>query len=132
MDNPDLSVESAGAGTPAPVYSIPMRCVPKERPRRVTKNGKTWTYMNTSYVTWKKDFAASLRAQAPILLAGNLSLTATISIPDNRRGDLDNMIGSILDAAQGILFTNDKQFTELHLRFRKGPPLIILELQCVT
>lgn len=56
---------------------------------------------------------AQLLVKRDTLLTGALSITMHIYRPA-KRGDLDNRIKIILDALQGIAYTNDNQIVEIH------------------
>lgn len=79
--------------------------VPKARPR-VTSNG---TFLPHKYAAWKKSAIGSFQNQHQ----GNATITRTqINIKligkHSRRGDLDNISGSILDAlVQANVISND-------------------------
>lgn len=48
-------------------------------------------------------------------LTEDVALNVIIFFGNNRANDIDNYLKIILDAAEGILFENDSQITELHV-----------------
>ena len=107
--------------------TIPGKVVPKARPRFDTRSGRAYTAHN--YSEWlemaSQTVAYTLRKP---MLEGPLLLRCAIS-PDQteiavmpvspitykgRRGDLDNMIGSIADALQkGQAIKNDRDIVRI-------------------
>lgn len=86
----------------------------KANSRRVVRRGKFTRVIKSQKAL---DYVAQLRAQiAPLpperMLRGRLALTAHVYYASNRP-DLD--ISLILDALQGLVYTNDRQVREMHL-----------------
>ncbi len=81
---------------------LPFRPISKDRPRF----GGGRAYMDKVYRSWKADVHAFLEEwwTEPPLKKVNV-LVAHFYGP--ARGDLDNRVGSVLDAAKGVLFTDD-------------------------
>lgn len=48
-------------------------------------------------------------------LVGDVALNILIYFGNNRKNDIDNCLKCILDAAEGVLFEDDSQVTELHV-----------------
>jgi len=117
---------------PKPVrIIIPGRIVPKARPRTVVKGSKTWVHTEQRYRECLERIAVLMRQAAGSgnLIEPPIGLMVMIWKPLNptaRRkktralahlpiasqwrypqGDVDNLIGTIMDAGQGILWQND-------------------------
>ncbi|MFB6276219.1 MAG: RusA family crossover junction endodeoxyribonuclease [Halothece sp.] len=76
-------------------FQISGKVVPKARPRF---NGKT-SYLPSNYRQWKEDAKTQLASQSiPDEPLEEVSVSITLSGKHSRRGDLDNLAGSILDA----------------------------------
>lgn len=76
----------------------------KARPR-LTKSGHA--YMPASYKNNISEMRSQIKKQWTIgLLETPVELNA--SLYGEARGDLDNIIGSFMDAATGIIFTDDR------------------------
>lgn len=86
----------------------------KANSRRVVRRGKFTRVIKSQKAL---DYVAQLREQiAPLppekMLRGRLTLTAHVFYASHRP-DLD--ISLILDALQGVVYTNDRQVREMHL-----------------
>ena len=95
-------------------YTIPFACVSKSRPR-VTRNGQH-TYMPKPYQEWRTAVRNEVTAQGidQALFDAKLRLGAIMSFKGLGRGDIDNYVGGIMDACNGLLYADDKQIKELH------------------
>jgi Holliday junction resolvase RusA-like endonuclease len=110
--------------------SIDGQIVPKARPR-VTKNG---TYLPENYRTWKQRAIRQLRRQ----YVGGLIERAEIEIilhgKHSRRGDCDNISGSLLDAlVQAKILRDDNMVVvsalSVRLEYHKDlPPVAIVRI----
>ena len=92
-------------------FVVPGQPLPKARPR-IGKNGaytpqKTLAYENT--IGW------CVRAEMADFepLRGDIGIKLDFYRKGRRRADLDNMIKSVLDGLNGILFEGDKQVCRL-------------------
>ena len=75
-------------------------------------------YRSPQYATWSKVCAAALAEvwkQPPISSPCKLTVVFSVS----RVGDLDNMLKSLLDNMQGIVFDDDKQIEQISARRQK-------------
>lgn len=80
--------------------------VPKARPRTNKKTGRIFT--QSSYRDWKDEAIAQLRSQSPPLMLEGVKVDVILKGKHSRRGDADNIIGSILDSlVQSGLLKND-------------------------
>jgi Holliday junction resolvase RusA-like endonuclease len=101
------------------IFELRGGIVPKAR-ARVTRRG---TFMPKSYQTWKDGAIAELRMQSSHLrdrlpLEG-VGIDITLSGKHSRRGDLDNISGSVLDAlVQSGVLRNDNLVCVLALAVR--------------
>lgn len=112
------------------VAFLPIKPMGKARPRF----GKGRTFMPPKYMKWKRDFILALRlasgSRDPVVTP--FSLTVNITRRSGKmRSDLDNSVGSILDALQdGSFIVNDRDCHELHVRLKRGKQEgIYLELE---
>jgi Holliday junction resolvase RusA-like endonuclease len=90
-------------------FILAIRAMPKARPRETYNKatGRRHTYMPTEYMTWKKQLAYELAKQHPQLVSA-CYLGIMFHFKGTTRADLDNLIGGIMDACQGVLYENDK------------------------
>ena len=106
---------------------IHIQPIPKGRPRTVSKNGRTWTYTPPR----TKEFEEKLKW---LLKQGNpkpydCPLSLTVSFGYKRDADIDNFIKAFCDAANGILWNDDRQIREIHACKRKeDSPYIYYDL----
>ena len=96
--------------------TIPGKPLPKGRPRVV--NGKAYTDPKTrGYETFLKmvmrDHASGFRWKIP---SGDVFVKISLRFGSKIHGDLDNCAKSILDAANGVLFRDDKSVRILHIQ----------------
>ena len=117
---------------------IELHPIPKARPR-VTKNG---TFMPRDYTQWKQDFEKLARQQVGHIptITHNVELVVTFH-PDHlvvelydmadrdrpkglRKADIDNLVGSVMDALQDARIINDdRQVVSILARFAdEGEP----------
>ena len=114
------------------VYGHP---VPKARARTVrTKNGKTVSFTPKKTASWEDSIRAQALSSRPEqLLDGPLVMEATFYLlrpksrpkrelyPD-RKPDLDNLVKSVKDALEGVIYTNDSRIVDEVTRKRYGDP----------
>ncbi len=92
------------------VYLKGWHAVPKARPR-VTSRG---TYMPAGYQDWKQETAFQMRQQhRQEPMQGHVAVAIDIVARRKPRGDIDNLAGAILDAGNGVLWTDDRQIVAL-------------------
>ena len=90
-------------------------------------------YRSTQYVAWAKQCASLLEEvwkDPPI--AGPCSMAVTFSV--SRVGDLDNMLKSLLDAMQTIVFEDDTQIESIaavRKKVTKGNESIVFSIGSV-
>lgn len=97
--------------------------VPKGRPR--FGNGRVYTPHETA------QFETSVRwllrqAHAP-MLAGDLGVDILFRVT-TQKADGDNYLKALLDAAQGILYGNDRRVRDVHYRLEAAAPGIDLKI----
>ncbi len=98
---------------------VPGQPVSKQRPRfnkktgravtpQVTKNAEAWvgTFLRQAFPDVDRDH--------------DWAVTLQFYSKDNRRRDVDNLVKLVLDAANGIIWRDDTQVTELHAYHVKG------------
>lgn len=114
------------------VYGHP---VPKARARTVRmKNGRTMSFTPAKTANWEDSIRAqALRSRPGQLLDGPLVMEATfyllrpkskpkkVKYPDTKP-DLDNLVKSVKDALEGIIYTNDSRIVEEVVRKRYDDP----------
>ena len=93
--------------------TIPGKPVPCPRPR-VSKNG---TYYPASYMAWQEMAHVLLRDEC-VKRRGGKMFERRVGVEVRFFGahgsaDLDNLVKSVLDAAQGAVFVNDRQVYRL-------------------
>lgn len=109
-------------------FAVPGMPVPKQS-FRVGKNGG---YRDPRVTAWQEAVAVMAR-QA---MQGNsppkgdaIRVHLRFHLPDRRRRDCDNLSKAVLDACNGILWEDDKQITELHIRkVRSTDPGVFVEV----
>jgi Holliday junction resolvase RusA-like endonuclease len=118
--------------------------VAKGRPR-MTRRGQVYTPSETrAYETLVRQLAAlEMRGKAPLEGAVRVELLIELAIPQSwsrtkqlaaiadeimpaSRPDIDNFVKSVLDAINGIVFSDDAQIVELRARKKFGEPKLIL------
>ena len=114
------------------IYGHP---VPKARARTVrTKSGKTVSYTPAKTESWEDSIRVqALSCRPGQLLDGPLALEATFYLlrPKSKpkrvvypswKPDLDNLVKSVKDALEGIIYTNDSRIVDEVIRKRYGDP----------
>lgn len=114
-------------------FTVPGPPVPKARPRTITDSrGRTRTY--TPARTQAYEQAVALCAQAagpePELWEALLEVRMIFYMPTKRATDTDNLIKSVLDAGNGIIYRDDKQVhrVEAEKRYDKHNPRTEVEV----
>jgi len=105
--------------TPSITVSYASEIVPFVRVGR-----ERWTPRATRYAASKDALAWAVRASVGDSLdaAWRAAPWAVTVVIERRkaRGDLDNLVKTVLDACQGILWIDDIQVVELHATIRRG------------
>lgn len=84
----------------------------QERPRVISRGGKSWAYDPSAKE--KKALGMALLAHRKDILEGDLWLDIEFFVGKGRkRVDLDNLVKGFLDAANGILFRDDSQIVKI-------------------
>ena len=101
------------------VMEIPGRPIPCPRPR-VSKHG---TYYPKAYQEWLSAAKVLLRQACVKQNGGRLmegDVTVVVAFTGARaNADIDNLCKSVLDAAQGMVFEDDRQVVRLEAQKRK-------------
>ena len=103
--------------------------VPKARPRSTGKHH----YLPAPYRAWKSQAIAQLQRQsAPARMTG-VRLDVLLKGKHSRRGDADNIIGSIMDAlVQAQILANDNLATvsglSIELQYNADPPTALITI----
>lgn len=77
-------------------YTIPIKLMPKKRPQA----GKGRMFMPRDYQDWKQAVRDKLAAFAPTPTLAPVAIGVEIHSPSRPRGDVDNVLGALLDAIQ--------------------------------
>lgn len=84
--------------------ALPGAIVPKARPR----HNKWGSYLPANYRDWKDTTVGLIRNKIQPLTGDNFSVDVVLWGKHSRRGDLDNILGSIMDAlVQADILPND-------------------------
>ena len=95
---------------------VPGRCVPCPRPR-VSRRG---TYYPKRYTDWLESARyEALRAVGRVLWEGPVTLVVSFN-GARPNADTTNMLKSVEDALQGIVFVDDKQVTSVTAEKKTG------------
>jgi Holliday junction resolvase RusA-like endonuclease len=100
-------------------FDLPLRGVPKGRPRFNSHTGTVYTPDETSsFEQGVKILLSREFKQTPIESMLTLFINfyfAKISVNQLKTiGDIDNLAKAVLDAAQGVLYKNDNQIEQLN------------------
>lgn len=91
------------------VIEIPGTPVPKQRPRLAS--GRVFTPPKThaaeELIAWKA------RAAGVRISTSDVSVTAGFYFTGKRRGDIDNLVKTVLDALNGVAYVDDRQVVHL-------------------
>jgi Holliday junction resolvase RusA-like endonuclease len=83
---------------------------------RCRNNGKG--YQTARVKSWQEAVAISAKNASPgIEPTGNrIQVELDFYLPDRRRRDCENLSKGVMDALEGIIFVNDEQCDDLHIR----------------
>lgn len=105
--------------TPTVTIEIPGQPVPKQRPI-VNRLGVAHTPQKTKVyegrLAWEARFAMGVLEP----LQGDLRVQLAIRSVDNRRSDIDNIIKSLLDGCNQIVWDDDSQIIDLHATLERN------------
>lgn len=83
-----------------------------------------WRHVNNRTILSKgaREYKAAVKDQAWLqkfakLYEKPVRLTFVVYRPDNRRRDLDNLLKSMLDSLTGILYLDDSQVVDFHMKW---------------
>jgi len=81
--------------------------------------GNKRMYKTKACVAWEKKVSeealTAMRKAEAVMADGPVEMEVKVVFPDNRRRDLDNVLKSILDAMNGIVYKDDCQVQKLIL-----------------
>ena len=63
----------------------------------------------------------TMNGETPLL--SPIKVTIIVSMPDKRRRDIDGFLKSLLDSLNGIVWKDDNQIVELHIKKLIGQPV---------
>lgn len=94
-------------------FTVPGRCVPAPRMTyRGKRSPKVLRYMSYRHdVAWAAKAAKVPRFDGPVTVKMDIYL-----LKYGKEGDIDNMQKTILDALNGIAWSDDRQVFEVHAR----------------
>lgn len=99
---------------------------PKQRPRVIHKDGKTWAYTPRATRDWENAvIAAALEQVGPLKLEGDLEIEAIFYRRTRHRVDVDNLIKSLIDGLMGArVFLDDSQIARsvMEIRYDRNRP----------
>lgn len=102
-------------------FVVPGKPVPKGRPR-VMRGG--WTFTPKKTLIHEKLIClcgiSARKASKLSILGGDIHLHV-IFYGANPLADIDNLLKTVLDALNGILFNDDRQIVEVHMQKRSCP-----------
>jgi len=99
-------------------FTVQGRAVGKQRPR-VTRAGHTYTPSKThDYEHIEIPFAIgqAMADREEVFFAGAVQVTADVYLYGKAVPDLDNILKSLLDGMNGVLYLDDKQVAAIHAR----------------
>lgn len=112
-------------------FTVPTEPVPF---KRTLKNGKRH-FNDPRYTNFKNvvGLHAKVAMQGLAPLTGAVKISVAISTkykPTSlRAGDIDNHLKAVLDALNGICFSDDRQIVEGHVYLFKGEPQLEITLE---
>ena len=88
------------------------------RPKQSFRYAKTGGYTSAKVKAWQETVAweANIVMRSKSFLEGYISVTMDFRLGNNRRVDLDNLSKAVLDAMNGIVYKDDTEVIELHLK----------------
>lgn len=92
----------------------------KERPRTVTKGGRTWTYTPKDTKDSEQDLKACILERLGRERPDKSGRFAVEIVCIGQRGDGDNILKTVLDAGNGLLWEDDKQVDSLRMTKMMG------------
>jgi Holliday junction resolvase RusA-like endonuclease len=97
-------------------FTFPGEPVPKGRPRS-NRSGHTYTPTRTKQaedaIRWELKAQGAKPTSEPVFVTVCFDCKSATS-------DLDNLLKLVLDAAQGLLYENDRQVVEIHVYLERG------------
>lgn len=103
-------------------FTAQIKALPKARPR-VTRNG---AYMPTKYTRYKRELALIARHYLT-KLDGDVELVCRFTFENKVHGDLDNLVGGVMDSLNGLAYHDDKQvkFLSASIEFGDAPSVYV-------
>jgi len=95
-------------------------------------NGHPRTLLSREARAYREQCGWAARSQVKKMLSGPVSVRALFYFP-NRRGDLDNRVKQLLDALNGIVFSDDSKVEHLECTrlIDKENPRVELEVSAI-
>jgi Holliday junction resolvase RusA-like endonuclease len=125
---PSLPSENAKVlAAPAFEIKIPFPIYPKSRPRFSTKTSghPMLTYMPKEYTDCVNQIGLLMRSKMPIdwdIFAAQ-KITAGFYLEDPTQGDIDQLLGTVMDAGNKLIWYDDRQISDVFItRHILNPP----------
>ena len=99
-------------------FTVPGAPRPKQRPRRSAAG--SW-YTPRATQRYEEAVAAYALAAGARGRPGPFAVRAALYFPDRRRRDADNCVKTLLDALNGLLWTDDAEVTQLEVAKHLDP-----------
>lgn len=102
--------------------TIPGKPVPCPRPRVVTANGRSRTFLPDAYVDWRTGVSWAFTKAIRRLRAEGYEIEAPWTTPvalavrfinPRKSADIDNLVKGIMDAASRVVYHDDRQIVRL-------------------
>lgn len=96
------------------------------RPKQSFKMGKHGGYTPARIKSWQNAVAWQAKEMMMWMdmLTGSLAVVLDFYLPDRHRRDSDNLSKAVLDAMNGIVYQDDTQIDDLHIRKFYNDPRI--------
>ena len=114
-------------------FAIPTQPLPKERPRFSGKHAYT-SKKTSDYEALVADYAAlAVRESGGFFAGEHLSVALCFYRKGQVKADMDNLCKAVLDAANKILWGDDKQIRQLSARVIYGAdePSVMIEISVI-
>lgn len=110
---------------PAFQLNIPFPVFPKARPRLSTKDGQAHVHMPAGYKKCIRDIGMLIQSKLPRGWNKFLSykITGCFYLDDPTQGDIDQLVGTIMDAGNGVAWYDDRQICAVGVDRMIVPPL---------
>lgn len=96
--------------------------LPKERPRHVTRGGKSWTITPKRTLEWESKIKESV---IPKMLhmqkfEDKIGIRLHFRRATKRKCDIDNLVKAVLDALNNVVWQDDSQIESVYMTLTRG------------